>query len=100
MTIINDPINQLYLDLIDSNWNNIIMVYEYFRDKKPIIEYEVRTKKIYSYHPQEYINALTLRTREHTRKKYEEAVKNNQFLLFIRDHKNKKLKSYIFDLPN
>lgn len=91
--------NELYLDLIDSNWDNIIMVYQCFEDKKPIIEYEINSQKIYSYPPYEYINTLSLRTRENTRKQYEEVVKNNQFLLFIRDNKNKKLKSYIFDLP-
>jgi len=85
---------------IDANWDNIIMVYQYFQDKKPIIEYEVSTRKIYSYPPQEYINALSLRTREKTRKQYEDVVKNNQFLLFIRDHKNQKLKSYVFDIPS
>ena len=48
---------------------------------------------------QEYINALSLRTRENARKQYEDAVKKHQFMVFIRDHKKKKLRSYIFDLP-
>jgi hypothetical protein len=30
-----------YLDLIDEQWNNIAMMYDVFRDRKPIVEYEV-----------------------------------------------------------
>jgi len=91
----NDP----YLDLIDTSWDNIVMMYQYFGDKKPIIEYELPSQKIYSCPAQEYINALSLRTRENARKQYEDAVKKHQFMVFIRDHKKKKLRSYIFDLP-
>ena len=29
-----------YLDLIDEHWNDIAMMYDVFRDKKPIVEYD------------------------------------------------------------
>jgi hypothetical protein len=88
-----------YLDLIDDQWNNIAMMYDVFRDKKPIVEYDVNNKKIYTYPANDYIGGLTARTRNETKKKYEEACKNNQFMLFIKDKRNKKLRSYIFDAP-
>ena len=88
-----------YLKLIDEQWHNIVMVYETFKDKKPIIEYDVTHEKIYSYPAKEYIQSLSLRTRKQTRKQYKEAVRKNQFILFIKDFKNQKLRSYIFDLP-
>ncbi len=88
-----------YLDLIDDQWNNIAMMYDIYRDKQPIVEYKVDRKKIYAYSASEYIGALTLRTRNKTKKQYEDACKNNQFMLFIRDKRNKKLRSYIFDVP-
>jgi len=75
------------------------MVYETFKDKKPIIEYDVTHEKIYSYPAKEYIQALSQRTRKQTRKQYKEAVRKNQFILFIKDFKNQKLRSYILDLP-
>ncbi len=37
-----------YLELIDKQWHNIAMVYEKFKDKKPIIEYDVTHERIYS----------------------------------------------------
>jgi hypothetical protein len=88
-----------YLELIDEQWHNIVMVYESFKDKKPIIEYDVTHEKIYSYPAKEYIQALSQRTRKQTRKQYKEAVRKNQFILFIKDFKNQKLRSYILDLP-
>jgi hypothetical protein len=75
------------------------MVYETVKAKKPIIEYEITAGKIFSYPAEEYIEALSIRTREQTRKQYQEAVRKNQFILFIKDRKNQKLRSYIFDLP-
>lgn len=91
--------DDMYWNLIEDNWDNIIMVYQVFKNKKPIIEYEVNTQRIYSYPPYEYINTLTLRTRDYAKKQYQEVVKNNQLLLFVRDNKNKKLKSYVLNLP-
>lgn len=88
-----------YLDLIDEQWNNIAMMYDVFRDKKPIVEYDVDNKKIYTYPANNYISALTERTRKQTKKQYEKACKANQFMLFIKDKGNKKLRSYIFDVP-
>ena len=88
-----------YLDLIDENWNNIAMMYDSFQDKKPIVIYEVDSKKIYSVSGDEYVDSLTIRTRAKTKKLYEEACNNNEFILFIRDEKKQRLRSYIFDIP-
>ena len=74
-----------YLDLTDEQWDNIAMMPDVYRDKKPIVEYDVDNKKIYTYPANDYIDMLTARTRNETKKLYEEARKNNQFLLFIKD---------------
>ena len=92
----NDP----YLDLINTQWDNIIMMYQTFQDKKPIIEYEIDTQRIYSYPAKEYLNDLGIRTRNEAIKQYEKAIKNDQFMLFIKDNKNEILRSYIFDLSD
>ncbi len=88
-----------YLDLIDEKWDKIMLIYEVFKNKKPIIEYDITNKKFYAYPAKDYIQGLSLRTRNHTRKMYKEAVRNNQFLLFIKDYENQRLRSYVFDLP-
>ena len=64
--------NDNCLDFIYAKWDKIIMMYYAFKEKKPIIEYELHTQKLYSYSAKEYINSLSTRTREDTRKQYEE----------------------------
>ena len=88
-----------YIDLINEQWHNISMMYNAFRDRKPIIEYQANSNKIYSYPAYDYIDTLTTRTRENTIIQYNNACKNNQFSLFVKDKKQQKLKSYIFDVP-
>lgn len=70
-----------YLKLINEQWHNIVMVYETFKELKPIIEYDVSHEKIYSYPAKQYIQSLSLRTRNQTRKQYKEALRKNQFIL-------------------
>ncbi|MCD4676039.1 MAG: hypothetical protein K8S18_08600 [Desulfobacula sp.] len=87
-----------YIIKIDEQWDAIMMVYSNFKDKKPIIEYDITNEKIFSYPAKEYIQTLSNRTRNQTEKQYKEATIKNQFLLFIKDFEKRKLKSYIFDL--
>lgn len=91
--------NDLYIKIIDGQWQHIADIYNKFRDKQPIIECCVNSGRIYSYPANDYINNLSARTREQTRIQYEKACKDNQFLLFVRDENNQKLKSYMFDVP-
>lgn len=88
-----------YLDQIDEQWDNIVMVYQTFKDKDQIIEFDATKQKIYSYPAGDYIQNLSERTRDQTARQFAEAKKRNQFLLFVRDTKNQRLRSYIFDLP-
>ena len=91
----NDP----YVDMIDEQWNNIVLMYRTFKDKEQIIEYDVEDKKIYSYPTAEYIGALSERTRDHAKRQFAEASRCNQFLLFVKDTKKQRLRSYVFNLP-
>ena len=88
-----------YLDMIDEQWDNIVMMYQMFKGKEQIIEYDVATQKIYSYPADDYIRSLSERTRGQTAQQFAEATKNNQFLLFVKDTKKQRLRSYILDLP-
>ena len=89
-----------YTDLIDEQWDNIVMVYRTFEGKDQIIEFDVSEQKIYSYPAGDYIQALSERTRDQTARQFAEAKKRNQFILFIKDTKSQRLRSYIFDLPH
>jgi hypothetical protein len=88
-----------YLDLIDEQWDNILTVYRTFQDKDQIIEFDTSEQKVYSYPAGDYIQALSERTREQTARQFAEAKERNQFLLFVKDSKNRRYRSYVFDLP-
>ena len=64
-----------------------------------IIEYDVTKQKIYSYPADEYVRTLSERTRDQAASQFAEATRGNQFLLFVKDTKNQRLRSYVFDLP-
>ena len=88
-----------YLEMIDEQWDDIVAMYGTFAGKKQIIEYDVTTQKIYSYPADDYIRTLSERTRDNTRSQFMEAASHNQFLLFVKDTKMQRLRSYVLELP-
>lgn len=88
-----------YLDLIHEQWDNIVVVYRTFMGKEQTIEFDISEQKIYSYPAGDYIQTLSERTRDQTARQFAEAKERNQFVLFVKDAKNHRLRSYIFDLP-
>lgn len=90
----------VYLEMIETQFDKILMVYRTFSKLKPIIEFDVVDQKLYSYPADDYIGNLSPRTREPTKGQYAEATKNGQFLLFVKDAKNQRLRSYVFDQPD
>jgi hypothetical protein len=85
-----------YLVAIGEVWPHILKAYEDFKDKKPVIEYELPRRMVYSFPATDYINGLTDRTREKAREIYRQTVAAGQFLVFVRDTKEKILRSYVF----
>lgn len=88
-----------YWDMIQERWDAIIGMYNAFRDKDQIIEFDITDQKIYSYPAGDYIGTLSERTRDQTARHFAETKKRNQFILFVKDTQNKRLRSYILDLP-
>lgn len=85
-----------YLEAIDQQWDNIVMMYRAFEAKKPIIEFDIVTLRILAYPAGEYLEGLSDRTREQTKREYEEAVAKGAIMLFVRDELNEVLRSYVF----
>lgn len=88
-----------YWDMIQGRWDAIVMMYQRFEDKDQIIEFEVSEQKIYSYPAADYIQMLSERSRDETARQFAEAKTRNQFILFVKDTPNRRLRSYILDLP-
>lgn len=88
-----------YLDVIDEHWQHIAMMYDSFRGREQVIELDVAEERVYSYPAADYIGNLSERTRDRTAAEFAEATANNSFLLFVCDTKNRRLRSYVFDVP-
>ncbi len=81
---------------IDEYWNEITGMYVTFEDKKSIIEFEPNRIRIIAYPAEEYLDGLSDRTREQTKKQYREASVTGALMVFVRDEQNEVLRSYIF----
>ncbi len=91
-----DSIQDPYMQKIDEYWNEITGMYVKFEDKKPIIEFEPNRIRIIAYPAEEYLDGLSDRTREQTKKQYREASVTGALMVFVRDEQNEVLRSYIF----
>ena len=89
-----------YWDVIKKAWPSIISTYRLFQNKKPILEYKIPDRKIYAYPAKAYINALSLRTREKTRKEYKQACLELKMMIFVRDMENNILRSYVTEIQS
>ena len=85
-----------YLPALAKIWPTILSAYDDFRNRKPIVEYRPVEKIVYAYPALPYINDLTVRTREQTRRLYVESMAAGEFLVFVRDSSKRVLRSYVF----
>jgi hypothetical protein len=88
-----------YPDMIDERWDEIAMVFNTFRDKDQIIEFDIVEQKILSYPAVADIETLSERTRGQAMNQYLVATENLKFVIFVHDSKNKRLRSYVYDIP-
>ena len=84
-----------YWETILQEWPRIINAYHEHEDKKPIMEYRLPDRKIYAYPANDYIDDLSLRSREDARNTYHRSCLENKMMIFVKDMKNKILKSYV-----
>ncbi len=91
-----DSVQDPYMQKIDEYWNEITGMYVTFEDKKPIIEFEANRLRIIAYPAEGYLDGLSDRTREQTRKQYREACATGALMVFVRDEQKEVLRSYIF----
>ena len=85
-----------YAELIDVFWPTIMQAWDEFGDERPVIECDVVRRQVLVWSAQEYINGLSARTREATRRQYKRASAKGGIMVFIRDSDNQVLQSHVF----
>ena len=87
-----------FYNIIDDYIGHIQLLYEKFKDKKPVMELSLPSQKIYAYPYSEYLKTLSERSQEMLKKEYNEAIKNNKMVVFVRDNEEGVLKSSSFPI--
>ncbi len=90
--------NAPYLDMVYEQWEHILMWYNLFADKRPVMLYDVQEGKIYAYPYQGFKAELSPRSQASLADQYQQALARNQMVVFVRDNEKRKLVSYSLDL--
>ena len=85
-----------YSKQIDKFWPTIIQAWIEHADKLPIIECDIVAKKVRAYSAGEYIDSLSERTRETTRREFGRIMDEGGMMVFILDTKHRILQSQCF----
>jgi hypothetical protein len=86
----NDP----YWDMICEQWSNISRWYQLFAAKRPVMLYDIQEQRIYAYPYKEFKAEMNQRSQDMLEKQYQNALTNDQIVVFVRDNENEKLISY------
>ena len=81
---------------IDRYWTTIERAWNEHADKHPIIECDLAKGLVLVYSANEYLDDLSDRTREKTRRLYNRTARQGSMMVFVRDGDNEILQSYIF----
>lgn len=85
-----------YMAEIDEHWDAIVEMYRAFEHRKPMIELNVTSGKILAYSAKEYLEGLSDRTRDRTKRQYRKAIREGGIMVFVRDESKQVLTSYAF----
>jgi hypothetical protein len=90
--------SDIYLPILRKHWDALTGMYVAFEDRAPMLEFDVVTGQIRAYPAGDYLEELSGRTREETKKQYKKAVAEGALMVFVRDESKEILRSYIFAL--
>lgn len=91
----NQEINSRYIKIVYDIQGIVKNIYKNSSRKDLIMLYDVSEKRIYSYIYHEFFDTLNLKSQDMLKRQYSEATSEGKLVLFIRDEKNKVLKSYV-----
>jgi hypothetical protein len=80
------------------NWEHILRMYRLFEEKKPVMLYDIQEERIYAYPYREFKAELSERSQASLQEQYEEAIRENKVVVFVRDNDQRKLVSFSLDL--
>lgn len=88
------PMTDPLFDIIKNHWPSIVLVFERFADKNPVILFNVQEQRIYAYPYDDFVADLAAKDRHAVAEQYEKVLAGETILVFVRDNEQRKLVSY------
>ena len=92
------PEDDYLLDAALENWPHILRMYRLFADRQPIMLYDIQEQRVYVYPFLEFMAEMSERSQRSLQEQYEEAGRDNQVVVFVRDNEKRRLVSFSLDL--
>jgi hypothetical protein len=88
------PPSDYLLDAARQHWPYIVMVYQQFEDKKPVMLFDIQEQRIYAYPYADFSRELSERSQQSLKEQYEKAVREDKIVVFVRDNEQRRLVSF------
>ena len=85
------------LDAALEQYGNIVMMYEMFDDKIPVMLFDIQEQRVYAYPYKGYRDDMNERSQRILEQQYEQAQVDGQIVVFVRDNVKQKLRSFSLD---
>ena len=80
------------------HWAEIRMLYDRFAEKRPVILFDIQEQRLYAYPYADFRSELNARSQVSLKEQYEQANRDGQVVVFVRDNEERRLVSFAFDL--
>ncbi len=87
-----------YLGYVEEQWPNILELYRKFKDKKPVMLFDIQEQKIYAYPYNDFKSMMNEKSQTMLEEQYSYALLNNKMVVFVRDSEKRKLMSVSYAL--
>ena len=92
-------VSDAYLEAVEKQCVPIIKLYLFHKDKNPVMLLDVTERKIYAYPYEEFRRGLNEHGQASLAEQYSQALREDQFVIFVRDRAKRKLLSYSLERP-
>jgi hypothetical protein len=83
-----------YWDVVQSLMQDILRIYAQYREKKPVMLFDIQAQRIYVYPYLDFKHDVSERSQRLLQDQYEQAMADDKIVVFVRDNDAKKLVSY------
>ena len=92
------PDSDEFLDAAMKYRPEIMLLYRQFASKKPIMLFDRQEERIYAYPIVDFLKELSAKSQLSLKEQYEEAVRIDQIVVFVRDNEQRRLLSFTLDV--